>query len=282
MATAAQAFAALFALTPEGALRYLQERDLLRVTYNWAELWQDEHTRQFTVSRLASADLLALIRQLIIDSVGGDLSRTDYLRDARTALQRAGWWGTSEATDPASGEIVRTTFNAARLKLIYDTNTRMAYAAGQWERIEATRRTHPYLRYVTQRDDKVRPAHRSWDGVTLPSDDSFWASHMPPNGWRCRCRVVQVNRRDYERGTTPTGAPMKKERPEVVMRDWLDKATGEVRQVPAGIDPGFGYNPGQARDRALQRVVADKGRALPSDVAGALRAQLKRDQERKP
>lgn len=281
MATAAQAFAALFKLTPEGALAYLRDRALLKVTYGWTELWQEEHALQFTVSRLASADLLAELQRLITESVGGDLSRTDYMRDARSALAKAGWWGTSEVKDPDTGEIKRTTFDPARLKLIYDTNTRMAYAAGQWERVEATRKTHPYLRYVTQRDDKVRPAHAAWDNVTLPSDASFWTSHMPPNGWRCRCRVVQVNRRDYERGITPTGEPMKKAAPETVMREWLDKSTGEIKRVPAGIDPGFGYNPGQARQAAVKQLQADKARALPGAIASALKTLLRKDGRKK-
>lgn len=276
MATAAQAFAALRRLTPQEAVDYLRGRDRLTTTYNWSELWQEEHARQFTVSRLASADLLADLQRLITDSVAGDLSRRDYMRDARAALAKAGWWGEREVLDPATGELVRTRFDPARLKLIYDTNTRQAYAAGQWERIEATKKTHPYLRYVTMDDDKVRPAHRAWHNVTLPVDDPFWATHMPPNGWRCRCRVVPVNRRDYERGTTPTEAPMVKTAPEVVMRDWLDRAAGKVRSVPAGVDPGFGYNPGRAgrRLRDLQESVERKTAALPPGLASGLADRL--------
>lgn len=276
MATAAQAFAALRRLTPQEAVDYLRGRDRLTTTYNWSELWQEEHARQFTVSRLASADVLADLQRLITDSVAGDLSRRDYMRDARAALAKAGWWGEREVLDPATGELVRTRFDPARLKLIYDTNTRQAYAAGQWERIEASKRTHPYLRYVTMDDDKVRPAHRAWHNLTLPVDDPFWATHMPPNGWRCRCRVVPVNRRDYERGTTPTGAPMVKTAPEVVMRDWLDRSAGKVRSVPAGIDPGFGYNPGRAgrQLRDLQETVERKAAALPVGLASGLTDRL--------
>ncbi|MDH5524452.1 MAG: hypothetical protein OEY01_10740 [Desulfobulbaceae bacterium] len=28
--------------------------------------------------------------------------------------------------------------------------------------------------------------------------------------------------------------------------EWIDKRTGEVHQVPKGIDPGWDYNPGMA------------------------------------
>lgn len=53
------------------------------------------------------------------------------------------------------------------------------------------------LQYRTQKDDKVRPEHAALDGVTLPPSDPFWAEFYPPNGWNCRCTVVQVRRSKY-------------------------------------------------------------------------------------
>lgn len=143
--TPAQAFAALRRLTPEGALAWLKERRQITQTWSWADLRAEEHALQFTVSRLASVDLLAELRQMIIDSVEGDLSRADFVRDARAALARKGWWGLNEVEDPATGETVTTRFNPTRLKLIYDTNVRQAAVAGQWDRAQATKRLFPYL-----------------------------------------------------------------------------------------------------------------------------------------
>lgn len=34
-------------------------------------------------------------------------------------------------------------------------------------------------------------------GVTLPIDDSFWEQFTPPNGWNCRCSVVQVRKSKF-------------------------------------------------------------------------------------
>lgn len=53
------------------------------------------------------------------------------------------------------------------------------------------------LQYRTAKDDKVRPEHAALDGVTLPPSDSFWAEYYPPNGWNCRCTVVQVRKSKY-------------------------------------------------------------------------------------
>lgn len=273
MTTDAQAFAELQKLTPAEAVAYLQGRGQLATTYSWQDLWQEEHAQQFTVSRLARLDLLQTISDKITASVAGDLSRRDFMRDVREALQEAGWWGQMEVVEPDTGEILRTKFDPQRLKLILDTNTRQAYAAGQWERLQRTKRTHPYLRYITKRDERVREAHRAWDNVTLPVDDGFWSTHYPPNGWRCRCRVVAVSQAEYDRGVTPTGVGMVKAAPDVVMRAWENRRTGETLQVPVGVDPGFGYNAGAAGLRAavLQGRVDERLREVAPALADAAR-----------
>lgn len=294
--SAAQAFAALQKLTPTQAVDYLQRRDKVTNTYGWQDLWQQEHAQQFTVSRLARADLMQALQDQITKSVAGDLSRRDFMRDSKALLEKAGWWGTVEVIDPVTGELLKTTFDAARLKLIFDTNTSMAYAAGQWERIQQTKRSHPYLRYITQHDDKVRPAHRAWDNVTLPVDDPFWQTHFPPCGWRCRCRVVSVSQAEYDRGyslarpgaendqydkegkplvVAPTiRVPMKKQAPDVQMRDWHNPRTNQIHSIPVGIDPGFGYNPGiaSARAKAQRDLEKEKLGSLDPALAASARA----------
>lgn len=248
-------FAELRRLPPAEAVAWMQARGRLTPTFNWQDLWEREHGEQFTVSRLTRLDLLQALREGLERSVAGDLTRRDWTRSAEQLLTKAGWWGIKAVTDPATGDVVLTKFDPARLKLIYDTNTRQAYAAGQWDRIERTKRALPYLRYVTKRDDRVRPLHASWDNVTLPVDDPFWQTHYPPNGWRCRCRVVQVSQADYDKGRAPGGGPMVKQRPAVLTTDFTNRRTGEVTQVPAGVDPGFAFNPGAARQGALERLV---------------------------
>ena len=53
------------------------------------------------------------------------------------------------------------------------------------------------LQYRTQRDKRVRPAHAALDRVTLPITAPFWQDYFPPNGWNCRCTVVQVLKEKY-------------------------------------------------------------------------------------
>lgn len=270
-AASPQEFARAFRLTPEEAVRYLQGRARVRVTYDWHALWQDEHARAFTVSRLTRADLLEAIREKIEASVQGDLSRRDFLREVKAMLQDAGWWGENALRTP-DGREVKTRFGPRRLQLIYDVNTRMAYAAGRWERIQAAKASHPFLRYVTRADERVRQSHRQWHNVTLPVDDPWWQTHYPPCGWRCRCTAVALRAKDVE------GNPaLKRKAPDEPLLDWKNPVTGEVRQVPYAIDPGFGYNVGEAamrwrglidaaRDK-VARYAAATGAALADDLA---------------
>lgn len=269
--SAATDFAKLVSLPPAEALAYLVNRGLLTKTFAWQDLWQEEHATQFTVSRLARLDLLQALRDGITQSVVGDLSRKDWMKDAEQLLKDAGWWGTKAVTDPATGDIVLTKFDSARLKLIFDTNTRQAYAAGLWDRIERSKKTHPYVRYITSNDDRVRASHRPWHNLTLPVEAPFWTSHWPPNGWRCRCRVMSMTQRDFDKGKAPDGSPLNKTAPPVVLRDYVNPRTGEITQVPAGIDPGFAYNPGIARQRALQDLVDGKLRGASPDLGDAAR-----------
>lgn len=269
--SAASDFAKLRQLPVAGAIDYMRGRADAIITHDWQELWQDEHAQQFTISRLTRLDLLQSIRDGLQRSVDGDLSRRDWMRDTEKLLKDAGWWGQKQVVDPETGKLVTTTFDPARLKLIYDTNTRQAYATGQWERVQAARRTHPYIRYVTMDDDRVRPAHRAWHNLVLPVEHAFWSTHWPPNGWRCRCRVVAISQRDYDAGSAPSGAPLNKQPPPDFSRQHVNRRTGEITQVPNGVDPGFGYNAGKARQRALEQITQAKLAAADKALAQAAR-----------
>ncbi len=50
-------------------------------------------------------------------------------------------------------------------------------------------------------------------------------------------------------------------RPDDGTREWTDPSTGEVKDVPNGIDPGWAYNPGKAAwgESEAKRLMEDKG-----------------------
>lgn len=54
------------------------------------------------------------------------------------------------------------------------------------------------LQYRTANDGRVREEHAILHDTTLPPSDPFWDKYYPPNGWGCRCTVVQVLKEDFQ------------------------------------------------------------------------------------
>lgn len=74
------------------------------------------------------------------------------------------------------------------------TSTNQAYSAGRWQQAK-----DPDIadliwgyEYVAINDDRVRDSHAALDGVRKPKDDPFWNIYWPPNGWNCRCDVLEI------------------------------------------------------------------------------------------
>lgn len=91
---------------------------------------------------------------------------------------------------------IDSTYNTNYLRAEYNFVSASVEMAGRWEQFMRDGDRYN-LQYRTQRDDKVRPEHAALDRVTLPPSDSFWEEFYPPNGWNCRCTVVQVRKSKY-------------------------------------------------------------------------------------
>ena len=89
------------------------------------------------------------------------------------------------------------------------------------------------LQYRTANDNRVRPSHRVLHGITLPPSDAFWDEFFPPNGWRCRCTVVQVRKGKYPESDSATAIQQGREATSQPNRSGVNKAAI------------FRYNPGK-------------------------------------
>lgn len=231
-----------------------------QITFDWHEMQREEHAYNFTVAKVTQLDILQDIRQAVDKAISEGVTMRDFAANLKPTLQEKGWWGKKLMIDPNTGEEREVQLGSPRrLKTIYDTNLRTAHAAGRWERIQRTKKTRPYLAYRGIKDGRQREQHRQWNDIVLHADDPWWDEHYPPNGWHCRCGVQQLNERDLKRyGLTvteysPTGAP----------RTYIDKKTGNTFYAPAGVDPGFAYNVGKARMRAMTKPMIDRNMDLP-------------------
>lgn len=173
-------------------------------------------------------------------------------------------------------------FNAVWLQTEYDTCIATATQSARWQQFRAQKDILPLLRYQTAGDDSVRNEHRLLDGVTKRVDDPFWQTYYPPNGWRCRCEVIQVP------GDEATESPEGTYRTPVV--DSLFRTnvgetglifpkghayytgvpSGEIRKAIAYLPPENGYldfhMQGQVRQVRIHQHVMHGAQELPGNL----------------
>lgn len=230
-------------------LAFLRQR-LARLlpTRSWEDLWKSQHDRAFAVAGAMKADLLADLAAAVERSIAEGTGIGEFRRAFRQIVERTGW--------------VHTGSHNWRTRVIYRTNAATSYAAGRLQQLREGEFAYWMYRHGGSADP--RPQHLSWDGLVLPADHPFWQTHSPPNGWGCSCRVVGLRR--------PEDARRLGGNPDKVLEDgWddVDERTGE----PAGIDRGWGYQPGATG--ALAEQMQDKLGTLPGPLADALQRHMR-------
>ena len=257
---------------PAEAIAHFRAKGLL-AGFDWRDTDAAEHLRSFTVAKAMRLDVLEDIRGAVDRALAEGRTFRDFHNELEPLLRKKGWWGRQRMLDPRTGKFETVQLGSARrLRVIYDTNLRMAHARGRWERIERVAEARPWLRYVTVQDARTRPDHLAWHGTVLPWDDPFWETHYPPNGWRCRCIVQQLSDDDLEAfGYDPSSGPPPGSGE---TRPWFDARNDRTVRVPAGIDPGFQHNAGLAnlgKESAgrLIRKIDDAGGALARAAVGS-------------
>lgn len=245
----------MLSLAPADAIAFLEGKGY-NITMNWQEMFHADHERYFTVAKVARDDLLATIRQSLVKAMADGTPFEQWREQLQPELERAGWWGTVQ-DQSLTGTSDPVFVGPRRLRTIYDTNLRTARASALWQRIQAGKEAMPFLRYSAVLDRRTRPLHRHWHGTVLPVDHPWWQTHFPPNGWQCRCTVVQMNQRMLDARGLKVSTPPNDGPPQLFRR----KGDTAPVLVPRGIDPGFGYAPG---NDYLQQLVA---RAMPNHVA---------------
>lgn len=226
---------------PREALAFFEAKGY-RIGFDYRDVWKEEHNVAFTVAKAMELQVLQTVRGEVDRALRDGTTLRTFQKTLKPRLEQLGWWGKKDVEDPRTGDIREVQLGSPRrLETIYRTNLRTARAAGQWDRIQRTKDVAPLLVYRLGPSERHRPEHEAWNGVILPVDDEFWLTHMPPNGWGCKCYVVQV---DEEQADRLGGS---RARPDTTPVSWYNSRTGQTEQVPRGIDPGWDYNPGITR-----------------------------------
>lgn len=261
-------------LTDVEAVRYLEDKQVgSRLSFDWRDVREAEHVSSFVVAKAMNSSILTDIYGELVKALEEGRTLAQFQADLKPRLEAKGWWGRSFVRDPKTGQLVEAQLGSARrLTTIYDNNMRMAHAAGRWERMVRTARPGDLLRYKHTDQPHPRVDHQAWDGITLAIDHPFWKTHYTPNGWGCKCFTLLIPAARVRReGIVATSEAELAQRGFGKTVAWRNSRTGQVEQIPAGIDPGFAYNVGQARLAAFtpSSTGGAAGRAARSPVSAA-------------
>lgn len=202
-------------------------------TAQWADMLHGAHTRAFTVAGATKEAVLTDLRAAVDSAIAKGTTLADFRKDFDKTVATNGW-----------------DYNGSRgwrTRVIYETNLRTAYSAGRYAQMTDpdVLRYNPWWVYVHKDGEKhPRPEHVKWNGLVLKPDDPFIKTHYTPNGWGCQCRWDTVSRRDLKAmgKSGPDKAPPIELQPKT-----LNTSAGPLTiQVPKGVDPGWGYNVGEA------------------------------------
>jgi hypothetical protein len=243
-------------------IAFFRGKDLVP-TERWADVWRDAHDAGFMVAGATKADLLADLKGAVDKAISMGTTLAEFRRDFDAIVSRHGWTGWI-GSDSEAGRAWRT-------KLIYQTNLRAAYQAGRWQQVQTGKNWRPYLIYRhSDLSIHPRPLHKSWDGLVVHVDDPWVKAHWPPNGWGCKCRMFSLAERDLRKmGKAGPDTP-----PNDGTYEWIDSVTGELHQVPKGIDPGWDYAPGATRVEQLGKELQRKIAKLPEEIGQELEKTL--------
>lgn len=233
-------------------------RKLSLPTRAWTDLYAQEHDQAFVVAGAMKRDLLGDLRGAVERAIAEGGTLEQFRGDFDRIVERHGWQ-----------------YNGGRgwrTRVIWETNLRQSYNAGREAQMAdpELRKRRPYGLYRHGDSRNPRPQHLAWDGMVLPLDDPWWATHTPQNGWGCSCKKFMIGPRDVERmglSVTEQSPPVELEERTIGQRSPNGPRT---IQVPKGIDPGFEHAPGRSRldaavprPRPLETGAADATPGLP-------------------
>lgn len=225
------------------------------------QITRDQNDAAFVVAGATKADLLADLRGAVDDAISNGQSLGEFRKQFNEIVAKRGWTGWTGEGSKAG--------RAWRTRLIYKTNLDTSYAAGRWQQMTDPdmMRLRPYWRYVHNTIENPRQQHQRWNNLVLRADDPWWQTHYAPNGFGCNCGVETLN----ERGLRRLGKDGPDTAPNDGTYEHVDNITGEVVNVPNGVQPGWDYAPGQT---ATERAIAARLERLGSVEATIARQNV--------
>jgi SPP1 gp7 family putative phage head morphogenesis protein len=171
-----------FKKSPEAAVEYLQSQDIA-ITWDWKDQLKVIEQHSFTVAKTINAQVVQTFKDEISKSLTNGEAYYDFQKRIKSVLETNGWTTNDEG-------------KAWHLNTIYNTNVQTAFMAGRYSEFQDIKDDFPYQQYIAIKDSHTRKEHKELDGLIFRTDDPFWLTHTPPNGYNCRCRTRALSK-DY-------------------------------------------------------------------------------------
>ena len=236
---------------PTAVYEYLKSKKP-EIHFDYDEIMHDAHKKAFTVAKMMNLDLLKDTQASLIKAFKEGVGFDEWKKSVKPMLAKKGWLGNIKVKDPKTGEEKEIYVGNRRLRTIFNTNMRTAYAKTRYE--SQMQSLGEYFRYTAVLDGRTREAHRKLHGKTLPKTDKFWDTNYPPNGWGCRCKVQVLTEA------------------ECVARGIVPLADGSF--LPQAAEKDFRYNPGKV-DKTDEILKDKQNKALGAITSSLAKKNLK-------
>lgn len=208
-------------MTFEEAAKFFGER--IPVTASqFYEIAEQYRNLAFTVSGYSKAEVLKQFQEELLAAIRDGNTLQDFRTNMNDFLKDHGYKGiTPFQTDN-----------------IFRTNVQTAYNVGHYQQMTdpAVLEARPYWQYDAVNDSHTRPSHLAMDGRVFPADSPVWDTWYPPNGFKCRCTVRSLSKRQVEQ----RGLKVEGDAPSAVRME-------DGRFVNIRPDPQFDTNPAKVR-----------------------------------
>ncbi len=183
------------------------------------EIADEYKTKAFTVSGYNNLEMIKKFMNALQKAIENGSTLKSFQEEMNKFLENKGYEGI-------------TPYQADN---IFRNNIQTAYNVGHYAAMTdpEVKRLRPYWEYDALNDGKTRPSHRALDGAVYPAEHPFWDVYFPPNGFKCRCGVRTLSRRQVEQ----RNLKVMEELPD----RGVDKETGEMFRIYP--DENFDYNP---------------------------------------
>lgn len=205
----------------EEAVRYFKGK--IPVTAEvFYQMSEDYRNLAFTISGYTSIQIIKKFQEELITAIEEGTTLKTFREQTNDFLGRNGYEGI-------------TPFQADN---IFRTNIQTAYQTGHYKAMTepVTMRLRPFWQYDAVNDRHTRPSHLAMDGKVFPADHSVWDTWYPPNGFRCRCTVKSLSKKQVEQ----RGIKVEEEVPQ-------QAALSDGRVINIMPDPSFGTNAAKER-----------------------------------